>query len=92
MILNIVLGILVLVLGFLYYKQDRSIKAQIDYIDNLENKLVDTVNKIDTYNERMKEIDSKGGFQSDDEVGQIFAGVKETLEELVENVKGEISE
>ena len=40
----------------------------------------------------MKDIDQKGGFQSDDEVGQIFTGLKETIEDLNKIVKGEQSE
>ena len=41
---------------------------------------------------KMKDIDQKGGFESDDEVGQIFTGLKDTIEDLNKIVKGEQSE
>lgn len=92
MVLSIILGIVVLFLCFLYYRQDSTIKSQIDYINEMETKLLNTVTDVDSYLNKMKDIDQKGGFQSDDEVGQIFTGLKETIEDLNKIVKGEQSE
>ena len=92
MVLSIILGIVVLFLCFFYYRQDSTIKSQIDYINEMETKLLNTVTDVDSYLNKMKDIDQKGGFQSDDEVGQIFTGLKETIEDLNKIVKGEQSE
>ena len=92
MVLSIILGIIVFILSFLYYRQDSTIKAQIDYIVEVENKLITTIEDIESHLKKMKDIDSKGGFESDDEVGQIFTGLKETIEDLNKTVKGDQSE
>ncbi len=82
MILEIVLVILLLIGGYIVYRQDQTIKKQIDYIDAIELKLLSSFNSItDTYN-KMKSFDDKGGFESDDEVGQVFNNIKEVMEDL----------
>ena len=50
--------------------------------------IYEAINK--TYNE-MKVIDSKGGFEADDEVGSIFKNLKDVIEKL-ENRYGTINE
>ena len=92
MILSIILGIVVCLLGFLYYRQDKVIRDQSNYIDSLEKKLIKTINDIEAHSSKMRAIDSKGGFESDDEVGQIFKGLSETISDLEIIIKGEESE
>ena len=92
MILSIILGIVVLILSFLYYRQDKTIKDQIDYTNQLEDKIIKTINDLEKYKGTMSDIDSKGGFESDDEVGQIFKGLKDTIDELYNEIKGGESE
>lgn len=82
MILEIILICIIVFCGFLYYRQDSIIKGQVDYINNLENAILKNIQSITRVNARMKEIDSKGGFESDDEVGQIFHEIKAQIEEL----------
>ena len=41
-----------------------------------------------TYN-GMKKIDSTGHFESDDEIGSVFEGIKLTIENLNDYVNGE---
>ncbi len=89
MILEIILVICVLSLSYLFYRQDRVIKGQVDYIDKIENKMLDSHKRLsDAYN-AMKAADSKGGFESDDEVGQVFNQLKVIIQELEKELKGE---
>jgi len=89
MILDILLIGMVLAISFLYYRQDAIIKSQIDHIDDLEKKHIQTYNEITQAYEKMKDIDSKGAFASDDEVGQIFTGIKDTIGELENEIIGD---
>ena len=89
MIIEIVLICIIVVCGFLYYRQDVIIKSQIEYIDDLENKHMDKYNKITEAYEKMKDIDDKGGFASDDEVGQVFKSLNDTIGELEKEIVGD---
>jgi len=71
---------------FVFYKQDQTIKSQIEYIDELELKILDTLEKMSKTVEVMKTIDSKGGFESDDEVGQVFKGLYDEIKKLEEEI------
>jgi len=82
MILDIILLCIIIFCGFLYYRQDSIIKKQVDYINTLENAILKNIQSITRVHNKMKDIDSKGGFESDDEVGQIFHEIKAQIEEL----------
>jgi len=82
MILDIVLLCIIATLGFLYYRQDRIIKKQIDYIESLESNYLDSMNSVKSVIETMRELDSKGGYESDDEVGSVFKSLLEIVETL----------
>ena len=73
----------------MYYRQDSTIKEQIDYIDNLQNKVLYDYQKISECVEKMKIIDDRGGFQTDDEVGLIFKELEKTLIELEDEIKND---
>jgi len=88
MILEIILISLLAVFIFMVYRQDQTIKKQIDYIDSIETKLINNFETIKSSFTRMKEIDQKGGFESDDEVGQVFTNIKEVIEDLEKEVNG----
>lgn len=87
MILEILLLCIVVGLGFLYYKQDSLIKEQLDYIDKLQDTVIQTYQSISDSYDKMKSIDDKGGFESDDEVGQIFNNLKDVLRELNDDLQ-----
>ena len=89
MILDIILSCIIVFCGYLYYRQDTVIKQQNDYIDRLENNTLNTILRITKTYDRMKEIDSKGGFESDDEVGQIFEGIKNQIRELENELRND---
>ena len=88
MILEIILICIIALCGFIVYRQDQTIKKQIDYIDEVELKLLSNFQKISDSYTRMKEIDQKGGFESDDEVGQVFNGIKDVIENLEKDING----
>ena len=88
MILEIILISLLMLSIFIIYRQDQTIKKQIDYIDSIELKLINNFELIKSSFTRMKEIDQKGGFESDDEVGQVFTNIKDVIEDLEKEVNG----
>ena len=81
MLVEIILGIIVLVEGYviinLMYKSER-----------LETWLETFTRTITEVQAELDEIDSKGSFASDDEVGAVFKQIKETVDKL-ETLKGE---
>ncbi len=89
MILEITLAVIVCLLSFLFYKQDRTIKSQIDYIERIEQKVLMNHKSITEARVKMKEADSKGGFQSDDEVGVVFKELQKIIIDLEKEIKGE---
>jgi hypothetical protein len=72
----IILSILVVVLGFTTFNLLRKNEKQEDilagYMTYL-NKISDTIEATD---KRLKEVDYKGSFKSDDEVGFVFEQIK----------------
>ncbi len=83
MIIGIIIGIVASCLfGFIYYRQDKTIKEQIDYIDLLEQSLLRNLERIKTTYNVMQELDSKGGFQGDDEIGTIFKEIQSEIQNL----------
>tara|TARA_B100000900_G_C20208330_1_gene564770 strand:+ start:185 stop:457 length:273 start_codon:yes stop_codon:yes gene_type:complete len=89
MIVEIILAILLLSIGFLYYRQDKIISNQNDYINSIESTLLQNYDSINKALEKMKEIDGKGGFESDDEVGQIFRSLNDELNKLQREINNE---
>ena len=59
--------------------------------EQLEDDLVGTINgvvqTITQANDRMKQADIRGSFESDDEVGSVFTELKRIVEELNEQFK-----
>ena len=83
MIVNIVLGFFVILSLALSYAVYNLLVKQ----EQLEDWVEDYINKINEVNTKIRQIDYKGYFEVDDEVGQIFEQLKDevqTLEELTE--------
>ena len=83
MIGYILLSIIVLMLGWTTFNLTR--KAE-----RLETWIEDYAQRVITTQEVLKEIDSKGNFEADDEVGVIFTAIKETVDELNEITEKEL--
>tara|TARA_Y100001973_G_C5199500_1_gene336601 strand:+ start:522 stop:791 length:270 start_codon:yes stop_codon:yes gene_type:complete len=55
----------------------------------LEDMIDSTADMVEATYRGMKKIDSTGHFESDDEIGSVFDGIKLTIENLNNYVKGE---
>jgi hypothetical protein len=87
--LSIVLGILVVILGFTTFNLLKKTEKQEDIITLRDEILVSYqiyLNKvsdiIELSDKKLKEVDHKGSFESDDEIGFFFQSVKQLQETL----------
>lgn len=83
MIIIIIILILALI-GSLYviYNLLRKYEQGEEYIENLESWVAEFSKNITNMNQELKKIDSKGSFESDDEVGYFFKQLKTILKRL----------
>ena len=82
MIIEIVLGIVILVEGYVIWNLMR--KTEL-----LETWVEDFGDRIARVQQELKEIDSTGHFEADDEIGSIFESIKEVINELNDLTEGE---
>ena len=82
MIIEIVLGIVVLTEGYVIWNLMR--KTEL-----LETWIEDFGDRITRVQQELKDIDSTGHFEADDEVGSIFDSIKEVINELNDLTEGE---
>lgn len=74
---SIIFNILLVIRGINLVKQNEKLSDLIrDYDDRQDNTLITLENMLG----EMKEIDLKGSFESDDEVGVVFSELKNTIE------------
>ena len=81
MILEIILGALVLTEGYIIWNLFRKLELVETWLENFTQRIQLVQNEI-------KEVDFKGYFEADDEVGSVFERIKQIVEEL-DNLKGE---
>jgi hypothetical protein len=74
---SIIFNILLLIRGINFVKQNEQL---IDTIKEYDDRQITTQIKIESMLQKMKEIDIRGSFESDDEVGAVFSELKETIE------------
>ncbi len=82
MIIEIVLGIAVLIEGYVIWNLNR--KTEL-----LETWVEDFGDRITRAQQELKDIDSTGHFEADDEVGSIFDSIKEVVNDLNNFTEGE---
>ena len=82
MILEILLGIVVLTEGYVIWNLMR--KTEL-----LETWVEDFGDRVTRVQQELKDIDSTGHFEADDEVGSIFESIKEVINELNDLTEGE---
>ena len=87
MVIEIILGVsAVLNIGLLI-----GVRNLLRQNEQLEDDLVGTINgvvqTINEANEKMKQADIRGSFESDDEVGSVFTELKRIVNELNEQFK-----
>ena len=81
MILEIILGVIVISESYIIWNLFRKTELLETWVENFTQ-------RIQTVQNDLKDIDSSGAFESDDEVGTIFKQIKETVNQL-DNLKGE---
>jgi len=82
MIVEIVLGLLVLVEGYIIWNLTRKTELLETWVENFSDKITQV-------QQELKDIDSTGHFEADDEIGTIFEGIKEVINELNDLTEGE---
>lgn len=95
--LIIILSILLIIsvyINFNLYNKNAVLYDQLDNVNKLETQSVDLVeNLLFAYIKiltKLKRVDSRGSFESDDEIGFVFKAIKTTIEDLkteLENLK-----
>ena len=83
MILEIILGLFVITLGWTTFNLTRKVERLETWIESYAQRVIDT-------QETLKEIDDKGSFEADDEIGVVFQSIKETIDELNEITQEEL--
>lgn len=78
----IILSILVLVLGYTTYNLLGKNEKCEDIIAKYENYMNNISDIIEISNKKIKEVDIKGSFDSDDEVGFFFKTIKSLQDQL----------
>ena len=77
MIGYILLSLVIITLGWTTFNLTRKVERLETWIENYAQRIQDT-------QDVLKEIDSKGSFEADDEIGVVFTSIKESIDELNE--------
>ena len=86
MVLDILFGIAIistLTLGWTTYNQMQKVERLESWVEEFSQRVIDTQNVLD-------QLDSEGKFESDDEIGTVFEGIRETVNELNKITEKEI--
>ena len=81
MIVEIVLGLLILIEGYVIWNLNKKTEMLEDWVETFTQR----IEKVQT---DLKEVDATGHFEADDEIGIIFEQIKDIISELDE-LKGE---
>ena len=84
MIIEIVLGLLVLVEGYVIWNLFRKTELLETWVEAFTR-------RIQYIQDDLKNIDSTGHFEADDEIGTIFTGIKEIITDLEETLGEDIN-
>ena len=81
-VLTIILGLMVVILGFTTFNLLKKNERQEDILAGYMEYLSRISGIIELSDKKLKEIDHKGSFESDDEVGFFFQQIKQIQETL----------
>ena len=81
MIFEIFLGVLLFIEGYIIWNLNKKTELLETWVENFTQ-------RVQKVQDDLKEIDSQGYFESDDEVGSIFERIKQIINEL-DNLKGD---
>jgi len=87
--MEIIIGILtglLLVAGFVIWNLLKKVEKQEDLVEGYQQYLTSVDSAIKLSSKRLKEIDVKGMFSSDDEIGWYFSQIKE-IQEILDDFK-----
>jgi len=83
----IILSILLAVCAFIIVNLLRKYDKMEETVLNLDDTLQYTKRKFNEALNSMRVIDSKGGFESDDEIGVMFNSIKDIIKELKNDIE-----
>ena len=83
MIGYILLSIIIITLGWTTFNLTRKVEQLETWVEDYAQRIQDT-------KQVLEEVDVKGSFQADDEIGVIFTSIKEAVDELNEITEQEI--
>ena len=83
MILEIILGLVVITLGWTTFNLTRKVERLETWVEDYAQRIQDTKQILD-------EVDIKGSFEADDEIGVVFTSIKEAVDELNEITEQEL--
>tara|TARA_B100001564_G_C20629657_1_gene666480 strand:+ start:935 stop:1222 length:288 start_codon:yes stop_codon:yes gene_type:complete len=78
----IILSLLLISSFFVIYNLLRNYEQSEEYVENLESWLQRFAKSITDMQSRMNDIDKKGSFEADDEVGYFFKELKSIMNQL----------
>jgi hypothetical protein len=85
-ILTIILGLMVVILGFTTFNLLRKNERQEDILAGYMDYLNKISGIIEFADKKLKEVDAKGSFESDDEVGFFFKQIQQ-LQDILNSFK-----
>jgi hypothetical protein len=74
---SIIFNIILVIRGINLVKQNEQLR---DVIDIYADRQIQTEEKLESMIQNMRDIDIRGSFESDDEVGAVFSELKKTIE------------
>jgi len=83
MIVEIVLGLLVLVEGYIIWNLTKKTEMLETWVEDFSAKVMNV-------SDELRDIDATGHFEADDEIGTIFSGIKEIISDLEETLGEEV--
>ena len=83
MIGYIILGIISLTLSYVVFNLTRKVERLETWVEDYAQRIQDTKQVLD-------ELDNKGTFEADDEIGVVFTAIKEAVDEINEITQEEL--
>jgi hypothetical protein len=83
MIGYILLSVIILTLSYVVFNLTRKVERLESWIEDYAQRILDT-------KQVLEEIDAKGSFESDDEIGVVFTSIKEAVDEINEITEQEL--
>ena len=83
MIGYILLSVIILTLSYVVFNLTRKVERLESWIEDYAQRILDT-------KQVLEEIDAKGSFEADDEIGVVFTAIKEAVDEINEITEQEL--